>query len=232
MEKIKPLDLSIFKDFTFSGGAGEYGEKQVCIMSALHLATQIALGQTTLEEAIMSRAEFEERWSNREQIEESDQVECVSETVRDLCIARNDIMVDTGARKEWAMRMMPRIVATNLGDKFEAKVENFAEFLEVRPWLTERRDELIAEKSKAGDWRTSEYRAISRQIRDIENILERIIIMESSLSGKLQLDWLDEKIERILEFIGIEKAKRDKRAATRAANKRRKISPDTYDLGA
>lgn len=175
--KLKPVDLSFLADWTFVGGVGNYRNKQACIMSALFLATKIAEGKVTLNQVLESDP-------NRSgPLGEYDRVSCVSPWMRDKVVERNDSFPDTmeDKRKEWALAMLPRLLGTYLGEKFEKK-------------LRQAHGEVYKDRTYIDDASNAE-------------VVKR----------------LDEDIEYGLNFIGIEKAKREasqmKRRATLAAKK-------------
>lgn len=123
-EPLLPLNWGILEGFKFVDGPGECYDRTVCIMTAAYLVTQIAKGKVTLETAVMSDAEwaaYYDRNSNEEgegpaRYHHADKVACVSDVLRDICVKRNDSGAQTeDERKEWAMKLLPRIVDTAFG---------------------------------------------------------------------------------------------------------------------
>lgn len=231
--EIKPLDLSIFKDFKFVPAVGDYHDKQVCIMSALYLATQIALGKTTLEDAILSRDERDEiegeTGQDVKRFYATDQVDCVSGYIRDVCISRNDENVGVDKRKEWALSMMPKIVDTYRGQKFEERISYIANRFDAFNFLVKYKpklEQLVASSppnSKLGRrWRSD--------LRETESLLAlreeggfSPDPLDDSWSTSLRLAFEDAKIEAMAAFSHAERDRRDRSNAARRA-KRSRIS--------
>lgn len=117
MKKLPPVDLSILKSFKFVKGNGSYPARQACIMSAGRLAVDIAAGKTTLDQALDPLLTPYP----------SDQIECVHELVRELCIEINDYAFENDsvegdkARTKWALATLPRILGTTKGGKHTTK---------------------------------------------------------------------------------------------------------------
>jgi hypothetical protein len=117
-----PVDLSIFaQDWKFVAGVGNYNHKQACIMSALYLATKIAEGKTTLEKVLAPIPKNDDYYTDP--LPEQDRVTCVSDLLRDALVERNDSFENEDARTKWAIPLLPRVLGTKLGNKFEQKVK-------------------------------------------------------------------------------------------------------------
>lgn len=131
VEPMLPLDFSVLDQFEFIGGTGNYGSKQVCAMTALHLVVEIAKGTVTLAQATGQEPMPGRRVIRKQMFSDTpeggipvaDHVACVSPTLNAIVIRRNDAMEDPEERKKWAMKILPKLVGTNLGARFENRLE-------------------------------------------------------------------------------------------------------------
>lgn len=229
-ESIKPVDLSVFDGFKFDADVGDYSEKRVCIMSALYLATEIALGHTTLEAAIASDGDFE-KWDAlraagiRVNPDARDKVLCVSDVIRSVAIHRNDETRDERERKEWAIRTMPRLLGTYLGLAFEKKLGALAVLLSseehIRKWLGDYKLLIEAERATLNS-RTKRAKTIKHTLEEIGFHLGRDYIGSTDeFENPLEIAYLDAKLDAILTMAETERDKRDRANAAR----RGKVAP-------
>jgi hypothetical protein len=211
-EEMKPLDLSIFQNFTFvEGTVGNYEMKEVCIMSALYLATQIALGKTTLQESIMSDDDWRtlaEETDLRRRPRATDKVACVAGSIRDLCIERNDTTHSDVDRRAWAMVMMTQVTGTYMGAAFEYKIADHDTKFSRDKWRTEYRAHL--EKMVEV---TSPF---SKEGTEIRSRLAKVEV-GSWYEAPLSLEWLDARIYNMINFCHKERDRRERTNAARRA---------------
>jgi hypothetical protein len=131
--KLTPVDLSFLGEWKFVQGVGYYAHKEACIMSALFLAVKIAEGKVTLDQVLVEKYDPPSK-----ALGEYDHVSCVSKTLRDAVVERNDGFNSDDARKEWALKMLPRLLGTALGDTFEKKLRQaLSAFRSKRPAVPE-----------------------------------------------------------------------------------------------
>jgi hypothetical protein len=220
---LKPIDFSIFKDFEFIGGVGNYSKKQVCIMSALHLATEISLGNTTLEASIMSAGDWwelsqEQQKGLKRRIEATDKVMCVSDAIRDLAIGRNYNTADMEARRAWASALMPRLLGTYLGEKFDEKLRQLREHFPLRPFLEGYVKKLQDERATL-DPRTKRAREITDLVDHATGQLSHDYIDREDFKSPLEVALYDAMLDLLIDAAKTERERRDRVNAARQAKK-------------
>jgi hypothetical protein len=246
-KKLGKVSFNFLKDFEFEHGVGEYDSKRICIMSGANLATKIAEGKTTLGAVIGIVQLYEEledllsvysptkkqerRIEKLEELlasipEESDNVSCVSPTLQDLLILRNDTTEDLTELKKWALAMLPRILGTKGTLKQEFKLEEVSMAARVaavsqllRMPARERAQEAIERAKKAikaleddefsyGHGLLGEAESFARDAVDTKSDFDNYC----SLDVDARLSVLDAQIEAVLAAVKARKARAKSKA--------------------
>jgi len=117
---LPPVDLKFLRKFDFIDSVGDVASREVCVMSGLYLATEIAAGKITLKEAL-------EGYPDGSYVEMTDRVDCVHPILNTLAIHRNDAFIDPKKRKAWALKTLPRLLGTKGNAKNEIRLNRIAE---------------------------------------------------------------------------------------------------------
>lgn len=216
---MKPLDLSIFEKFEFVHGAGDYQGRRVCIMSALYLATEIAAGHTTLEDSIMSDDDWDsladDLQKGRVRAQTRDRVSCVDDVIRDHCITRNDNTDDPAEAREWAMKTMPRITGTNLGDAFSTKIRK-AKYSVIEQDFFASRLAQLREQVKKTTHQSRAGREVREDVKDLEAYLDPDRY-SSGVNNRNAMAFMDAQLDAMLAVAHAERERRDRVNAARRA---------------
>lgn len=208
VEGLPPVDLSILDQFAFVAGSGNYGGRQVCIMTGLHLCTEIAAGRITLEEALAGEVDVQDR------------VDCVSRVLNSLCISRNDSFSDLDnanvKRKDWAVALLPKLLGTKRSEEIEERAQILVQEVGDREYRKYNR-ELKAYVEKDISALVKESKELAQKYIDMGDgqYLRRAIDVLDLINGVEQnSDWfedekvqarhcavLDAKIEAVIDFL-------------------------------